>query len=118
MAELTRREVLGMGAGLVAAAAAGGRGEAAPGARIPEYDRLDATAMAALVKRGDVTATELLDEALARLERWNSRLNAVVIEHRDRAREAARGRLEGPLAGVPFLIKDLNTYVAGTVTSE
>jgi Asp-tRNA(Asn)/Glu-tRNA(Gln) amidotransferase A subunit family amidase len=118
MAELTRREVLVIGAGLVATAAAGGEGRAAPASRIAEYDRLDATALAALVRKGDVTASELLDEAIARTERWNARLDAVVIRHDDLARTAAQGRLAGPLAGVPFLIKDLNTYIAGTVTSE
>jgi Asp-tRNA(Asn)/Glu-tRNA(Gln) amidotransferase A subunit family amidase len=118
MAELTRREVLAIGAGLVAGAAAGAPTGTAAGAGIAEYERLDATEMAALVRKGEVTAAELLDEALARLERWNPLLNSVVIEHFDLARKTARGRLEGPLAGVPFLIKDLNTYLAGTVTSE
>jgi Asp-tRNA(Asn)/Glu-tRNA(Gln) amidotransferase A subunit family amidase len=118
MADLTRREVLAIGAGLVAGAAAGGEGSAVPGSRIAEYDRLDATAMAELVRKGDVTAGELLEEAIARTDAWNPRLHAVVIRHDDLARRAAQGRLEGPLAGVPFLIKDLNTYLAGTVTSE
>jgi amidase len=117
MAELTRRELLAIGAGLVAAAAAG-EAEAAPRAGIAEYERLDATAMAALVRKGEVSPSELLNEALARVEKWNPLLNAVVIEHTDRARKIARGGLEGPLAGVPFLIKDLGTYLAGTVTSE
>jgi amidase len=118
MAEMTRREVLAVGAGLVAGAAAGGPVGAAAGAGGDEYERLDATAMAALVRKGEASARELLDEALARLAKWNPLLNAVVIDHADRARKTAAGRLEGPLAGVPFLIKDLNTYLAGTVTSE
>jgi amidase len=118
MADLTRREVLAIGAGLAAGAAAPVLPGPAAGAGIADYERLDATALAARVKKGDVSASELLDEALARLERWNPRLNAVVIQHADRARKTASGRPVGPLAGVPFLIKDLGTYLAGTVTSE
>jgi len=118
MAELTRREVLVAGAGLAAAAVAGRQGSAAPAARIAEYDRLDATALAALVRKGEVRASELLDEAIARTERWNPALNAVVIRHDDLARKAVQRPLEGPLAGVPFLIKDLGTYLGGTITSE
>ena len=118
MPDLTRRDVLGIGAGLVAAAAAGVRAQAASTSRIAEYERLDATALAALVRSGEVTPGELLDEALARLARGNPRLNAVVIDHAERAGRTAAGRLAGPLAGVPFLVKDLNTYLAGTVTSE
>src|SRR5262245_3851335 len=116
MPDLTRRELLAIGAGLAAGTVA--PGGAAAGPRAADYARLDATAMAELVRRGDASAAELLDEALARLARWNPLLRAVVIDHTDRARQTAARRLEGPLAGVPFLVKDLGTYLGGTVTSE
>lgn len=75
---------------------------------IAEYDGWDATAMADAVSRGEVSATELLDEALDRVARLNPRLNAVVLVQKDKARAAiARGLPDGSLRGVPFLLKDL-----------
>lgn len=68
----------------------------------------DATALAAMVARGDVTPTELLDAALAAVEACNPALNAVVLVQEGVARQAiADGLPVGPFRGVPFLIKDL-----------
>jgi amidase len=76
--------------------------------RLPEYDRLDALALAALVARGEVTALEVLEAALERADARNPRVNAIVTRFDDEARARARGPLPGgPLAGVPFLLKDL-----------
>jgi amidase/6-aminohexanoate-cyclic-dimer hydrolase len=75
---------------------------------IAEYDGWDAVAMAAEVAKGAVAPAELLDEALARVEARNPALNAVVLMQVDKARAAiATGLPEGPLRGVPFLLKDL-----------
>src|SRR5581483_11494107 len=71
-----------------------------------------------------VSATELVQEALQRIERHNPALNAVVSlraeEARDDARaldeRIARGEDPGPLAGVPFLVKDMED-VAGMRTT-
>jgi amidase/6-aminohexanoate-cyclic-dimer hydrolase len=69
---------------------------------------LDATAVAALVASGQVTPTELLDRALAAVERLNPALNAVVLVQEDAARRAiAAGLPRGPFRGVPYLLKDL-----------
>ncbi len=82
--------------------------------REEEYIRLDATALAELVRGGEVSATELLELALARLARWNPAINAVVIELAERARRDAAATLPaGPFAGVPFLVKDLDGFLAG-----
>lgn len=71
--------------------------------------RLDATAQADLVRRGEVSARELVDAAIARIESLNPVLNAVVTPLFERARAAAEGPLpKGPFSGVPFLVKDLN----------
>jgi len=79
-----------------------------------EFAALDATAQAALVRRGDVSALELVDAAIARIERANGVLNAVIHERFERAREEARGALpDGPFRGVPFLLKDLDGFSAG-----
>jgi amidase len=76
--------------------------------RIPEYDRLDAVALAELVSRGEVSAAELLEAALERADARDPHVNAIVARHDDAARERARGPLpRGPLSGVPFLVKDL-----------
>jgi amidase len=78
------------------------------------FASLDATAQADLVRRKEVKPIELVDAAIARIERLNPRLNAVIDQWFDEAREAARGSLpQGPFTGVPFLIKDLISAYAG-----
>ncbi len=74
---------------------------------------LDATAQAALVARGDATATELVDAAIARVEQVNPELNAVIHPLFDRARARAATPLAGPFAGVPMVVKDLDGELAG-----
>src|SRR5438067_3034818 len=78
-----------------------------------EVAGLDALDQAQLVRSGQVSAVELLTWALERIEELNPTLNAVVIPMFDHALEAARARPVGPLAGVPYLLKDLATEVAG-----
>ena len=79
-----------------------------------EYDRYDATGLAHLVRRGEVTPLELVDACIARIERHNPTLNAVVFQAFDEARKTAKGKLpDGPFKGVPFLIKDINLPVKG-----
>ncbi len=68
----------------------------------------DATETAAMVARGEVTPTELLDAALVAVQRLNPHLNAVTLMQEDVARRAiAQGLPRGPFHGVPFLLKDL-----------
>ncbi len=75
--------------------------------RLPEYDRLDAVALAALVARREVTAAELLEAALERADARDKGLGALVARYDDEARARAAGPLPaGPLSGVPFLLKD------------
>jgi amidase len=81
---------------------------------LPEYDRLDATALAALVRRREVSPAELLEAALQRADARGPALNAIVHRFDAAARAAAAGLLPGgPLRGVPFLVKDLSASVAG-----
>jgi amidase len=79
---------------------------------------LDATAQAELVRGRQVKPLELVEAAIARIERLNPRLNAVVTPMYDEARRRARGELGGPFAGVPFLLKDLLAEYAGTPMTE
>lgn len=79
---------------------------------------LDAVAQAELVGKGEVTAVELLEAAIGRIDAVNPSVNAVVTKLYDSARErAASGDFDGPFAGVPFLVKDLND-VAGARTTN
>ena len=79
-----------------------------------EYGRYDALGLAELVRSGQVSPTELLDEALSRTAAVNPQINAVIHLMEGRARDAiAAGLPEGPFRGVPFLLKDLMTAYAG-----
>ena len=85
--------------------------------------RLSATELASAFGRGETTPGEYLECLLARIERINPRINALVCID-PRAREAARvstvrlraGMGLGPLDGVPIAIKD-NILVGGLPTS-
>src|ERR1700736_2333048 len=82
--------------------------------RPEEYIAFDAVGLATLARRGEVTPLELTEAAIERIEALNPRLNAVVERGYDRARAAAGAMdLGAPLAGVPFLAKDINIEVAG-----
>ncbi|MCD0449768.1 amidase [Actinocorallia sp. API 0066] len=82
-----------------------------------EYRSLDAVGIAELVAKGELAPDEPLNAAIARAEEVNGRLNAIVHPMHDLARERARAGVSGPLAGVPFLIKDLTQDYAGTPTT-
>lgn len=80
---------------------------------------LDATGQAALVRAGEVTAAELVEHAIARIEALDPLLNAVVTPMFDAGLAAsADGLPTGPFTGVPFLVKDLAAEVAGTRFTE
>ncbi len=79
-----------------------------------EYDKYDALGLAELVRKKKVSPAELCEEAIARIEKQNPALNAVIYTMYDDARRAARGPLpKGPFTGVPFLLKDVIQALAG-----
>ena len=79
-----------------------------------EYEDFDALGLAELVRRNDVTPDELLEAAIERVEAHNSAVNAVTMKLYDHGKQAiADGLPDGPLRGVPFLMKDLTSAVAG-----
>lgn len=82
------------------------------------YRRHDATSLAAEVAAGQVRAETLLELALARLAEVQPRLNPVcrLMEGEARA-QLAQGLPQGPLAGVPWLLKDVAQDYAGVPTS-
>ena len=82
------------------------------------FARLDGIALAQKIAKGDATALEVLDAAIARIERLNPKINAVVTTDFDRARSRAReNKFQGPFAGVPYLVKDLSDF-AGLRTTK
>jgi amidase len=76
---------------------------------------LDAVAQAELVRTGKLSALELVDAAIARIERHEPALNALVRRSFERARERARSirSSELPFSGVPTLLKDSGAEEAG-----
>ena len=82
--------------------------------RFEEYRKHDAVSLAALIAKRQVSAGEVLESAIARAEQVNPAINAIVHKECERARRAvAAGLPEGPLKGVPFLIKDLGFFETG-----
>lgn len=68
---------------------------------------LDATGVAARIRSGEVTASEALEAAIARVEKVNPQLNFMASKQYEYGRDRAKTALSGPFAGVPTLIKDL-----------
>ena len=78
----------------------------------------DGLGLAALVKSGEVTPFELAEAAVQNALALNGKLNAITTPNYDQALAQARTmRLQGPFAGVPFVVKD-NLDVAGMVTTN
>lgn len=82
---------------------------------INELSTMDATAQAELVRRREVMPLELVDAAIARIERMNPILNAVITLLFEEARAAAISPdlPDGPFRGVPFLLKDIGAMQKG-----
>ncbi|MER6901285.1 amidase family protein, partial [Amycolatopsis sp. NPDC000740] len=78
--------------------------------KISEYASCDAVALADLIARGEVTTAEVADAAARAGEAVNPQINAVVETWPPEDTPAPGS---APLAGVPFLIKDLGVAMAG-----
>ncbi|MEQ1691572.1 MAG: amidase [Gemmatimonas sp.] len=85
----------------------------------PEYDSLDGLGLSELVRSRQVSPAEVLDAAFARIAARNPSLNSVVrlLEHQARD-SVERIPMNGPFAGVPMVIKDLQATIAGVPTSH
>ncbi|HXZ86041.1 MAG TPA: amidase, partial [Myxococcota bacterium] len=81
---------------------------------MPELAFTTATELAGMLRRRELSSRELLELLLARVAKHGKALNAVVTLDEERARadaaaadeELARGRVRGPLHGLPMTIKD------------
>ena len=89
----------------------------------PEFAHCSATQLAAAMAAGEVSATELVEQAIARIERYDGELNAICVPDFDRALGAAAdadcARAAGdirPLLGVPMTVKE-SFNVAGLPTT-
>jgi amidase len=89
-------------------------------ATVPELGTLDAVASAELVRTGQATPRELVDAAIARVEAVNPALNAVIHPRFDEARAEADATAlpDGPLRGVPIVVKDLDGALDGAPMHE
>ena len=86
-----------------------------------DYVEMDALALAEGLQRGDFSRAEVVEAAIRRAESRNPALNAINLPLYEQALDAARaldgaGELPGPLAGIPFLVKDLDN-LKGAKTS-
>jgi amidase len=106
---ITRREVLQAALALPAVGVLAGCASrpAVPATAGPIAD-LDATATAAAIRAGEFTAREAVEAAIRRAQALEPRLNAIVTEAWDRALATAAAPPDGPFAGVPTFIKDLD----------
>jgi amidase len=78
-----------------------------------DFLALDATAQSEVIANGDVSRAEAVDAAIARAEKINPTINAIIHPRYDRARADAESRDDGPFAGVPMVVKDLGCPMAG-----
>ncbi|PCJ53506.1 MAG: amidase [Planctomycetota bacterium] len=80
-------------------------------ATFDEYKNFDAMGLAKLVKEKQVSPEELLDTAIEILEVENPKINSIAIKMFDEARDSIKSGLpDGPFKGVPFLLKEYDTY--------
>jgi amidase len=82
---------------------------------LDDFGAYDGLGLAQLVREKKVSPRELVESCIARIDRVNGRLDAVVTRMDDRAIEdAGKAVPEGaPFGGVPFFVKDLGPAVAG-----
>ncbi len=85
-----------------------------------EWAAHDATALAARVRLGELSATELAQQAAAAIEKTNPELCAVVEVFDDVIADPLRDGMnpDGPFRGVPFLMKDLGPTMQGRLQEK
>lgn len=80
-----------------------------------EYDQADALSLVHLVNSGQISATELCETAIARANSVNTAINAIITPLFQQARNKAQqaNYSDAFLAGVPFLVQDIGSQLAG-----
>ncbi|MCP4751864.1 MAG: amidase [Proteobacteria bacterium] len=88
-------------------------------ARFKEYDQYDGLGLAELIRRKEIGAEEVCEEAIQRIKELNPKLNAVVTPMYDLVKEQLKaGSPESPFYGVPFLLKDAHHAYKGVPMSQ
>jgi amidase len=83
-----------------------------------EYSNYDGLGLAELIAKKKISTLELLNSVHERVDALNPKLNALCHLFFDKAEaQINEGLGPGPFHGVPFVLKDLNQYLAGTITS-
>ena len=78
---------------------------------LEDYDGL---ALADLIRRREITSSEVVEDVIERINRLDPRLNMLTFPMFDLARrEARQASRGGPFGGVPFLVKDLRGVHTG-----
>ncbi|MEZ5923255.1 MAG: amidase family protein [Hyphomicrobiaceae bacterium] len=84
-----------------------------PALSAAEYAALDGVGLAELISRKQISIPEATASARAAIDRANATVNAIVEIYEDRFAEPEAGLADGPLKGVPFLIKDVTSHFGG-----
>lgn len=80
-----------------------------------EYRKHDALGLAKLIRKKEITASELVEIAITRAESVNPTINAIIQPLYNMAKDMAKKADPGsPFAGIPYLVKDLGLEIAGT----
>ena len=83
-----------------------------------EYTQYDSIGLADLIRNREISVIEVLEEAISRIEKSNSTLNAVVTKLYDEAKNAIDSGLpNGPFTGVPFLLKEVEPYAGAPISN-
>ncbi len=85
------------------------------------YDlaKKDGMDLSQLISKGEISAAEVLETTIERIERLNPQLNAVVHAHFDLARkQVTNGVPKSPLSGVPMLLKNTGFESEGMILSS
>jgi amidase len=78
-----------------------------------DYAKHDGTGLAKLIARREVSLREVSRAARAAIERVNPLVNAIIELYDDRLDGDGADLPDGPMRGVPFLIKDIGDHFAG-----
>ncbi len=78
-----------------------------------EYAACDGTELARLIAQGQVTVAEVTASARLAIDRVNPAVNAIIELYEDRFAAPEEGMRNGPMRGVPFVIKDVSDHFGG-----
>ncbi|GIX40816.1 MAG: amidase [Leptospiraceae bacterium] len=78
-----------------------------------EYIKYDAIGLAELIKKKEVKPEEIIEIAIQSIEKINPKINAIIYKMYDEIEKQLQQNQDGPLYGVPFLLKDLITAYKG-----